>query len=205
MYVRNSDFLIFKIEKMDQKNFKKCHSRNLDQTDLILDFLSNLDKSKNSFTWRDELNQINQDWTQMMTEKDGAEDDIGQEHQQQLHQEEPPLSPSKRVTWSDKLTNVKTISPPRSQNYDQNRQIDIHLPRLQINPDCDQIQMGQNPVRRNIKYQYTPEGVSDFRSSPQKHYHQHNHHQPHHRNLHQFEPGRAAPKMRLISIVPNHL
>jgi len=54
---------------MEQKNFKKCHSRNLDQTDLILDFLSNLDKSKNSFTWRDELNQINQDWTHMMKEK----------------------------------------------------------------------------------------------------------------------------------------
>jgi len=189
---------------MEQKNFKKCHSRNLDQTDLILDFLSNLDKSKNSFTWRDELNQINQDWTHMMKEKNGDKEESGQEHQRRLHQDDPdpPLSPSKRVTWSDKLTNVKTISPPRT-HQDHVNQIDIHHPRLLINPDCDQIR--QNPVRRNIKYQYTPEGISDFRSSPQKHYHHHHHHQPHHRNLHQFEPGRAAPKMRLISIVPNNL
>ena len=190
---------------MEQKNFKKCHSRNLDQTDLILDFLSNLDKSKNSFAWRDELNQINQDWTHMMKEKNGDDEESGQEHQRRLHQDDPdpPLSPSKRVTWSDKLTNVKTISPPRP-HQDHVSQIEIHHPRLLINPDCDQIR--QNPVKRNIKYQYTPEGISDFRSSPQKHYHHHHHHhQPHHRNLQQFEPGRAAPKMRLISIVPNNL
>ena len=107
---------------MDHKNFKKCHSRNLDQTDLILDFLSTLDKSKNAFTWQDEISQINRDWCQMMSSGD-EEECLKEEDRPDSKQE--PLTPSKRVTWSEKLTNVKAISPNNPNNFINPRSSDI--------------------------------------------------------------------------------
>ena len=194
---------------MSQKNnFKKCHSGNLDQTDLILDFLSTLDKSKNSYTWQDELNQINKDWCRMMEdsdESDGAQSqDENQQQQytqqqqqhysQQQHYQYPqqtPMSPSKKVTWSEKLTNVKTISPKQCQSTmmvaPDPRSSDIQHPHSRLLPDTDNVRQQQQ---------------SDVR---QYHHQKQYHHHHHHRDLFPYEAGRAGPKMRLISIVPNSL
>merc|ERR1712154_671927 len=56
------------VKASPSKSFKKSHSRNLEQTDLILDFLSSLDKSKSSawVPWQAEINQINEDWLRRM-------------------------------------------------------------------------------------------------------------------------------------------
>ena len=91
------------------KSFKKSHSRNLEQTDLILDFLSSLDKSKSSawVPWQAEINQINEDWLRRM---DSVEEVDSRQHQQDTAHLN--MSPSKRVTWSEKLTATKPLTGP---------------------------------------------------------------------------------------------
>ena len=92
------------VKESPSKSFKKSHSRNLEQTDLILDFLSSLDKSKSSawVPWQAEINQINEDWLRRMDSVDGAESS------RRPHTTHLNMSPSKKVTWSEKLTNTKT-------------------------------------------------------------------------------------------------
>ena len=94
------------------KSFKKSHSRNLEQTDLILDFLSSLDKSKSSawVPWQAEINQINEDWLRRM---DSVEEEETSRRQHTAHFN---MSPSKRVTWSEKLTNTKPVTDHNKQN-----------------------------------------------------------------------------------------
>ena len=91
------------VKQSSTKNFKKSHSRNLEQTDLILDFLSSLDKSKSAFPWQEEINQINDDWFRRM-------ESVPEDKSASNHAVDLSLSPSKKVTWSEKLTNIKTIS-----------------------------------------------------------------------------------------------
>merc|ERR1712154_640834 len=88
------------VKESPSKSFRKSHSRNLEQTDLILDFLSSLDKSKSSawVPWQAEINQINQDWLRRMDAVDG--------------EEASRMSPSKRVTWSEKLTAPAPLGRP---------------------------------------------------------------------------------------------
>merc|ERR1712226_1266335 len=88
------------VKASPSKSFKKSHSRNLEQTDLILDFLSSLDKSKSSawVPWQAEINQINQDWLRRMDSVEG--------------EEVSRMSPSKRVTWSEKLTAPAPLGRP---------------------------------------------------------------------------------------------
>jgi len=95
------------VKASPSKSFKKSHSRNLEQTDLILDFLSSLDKSKPSawVPWQAEINQINEDWLRRM---DSVEEE---ETSRRPHTAHLNLSPSKRVTWSEKLTNTNTKQP----------------------------------------------------------------------------------------------
>ena len=97
------------VKESPSKSFKKSHSRNLEQTDLILDFLSSLDKSKTSawVPWQEEINQINADWFRRM-------DAVEAEKSSSRHQHSPHLnmSPSKRVTWSEKLTATKPLTGP---------------------------------------------------------------------------------------------
>ena len=92
------------VKESPSKSFKKSHSRNLEQTDLILDFLSSLDKSKSSawVPWQAEINQINEDWLRRMDSVDGAESS------RRPHTTHLNMSPSKKVTWSEKLTHTKT-------------------------------------------------------------------------------------------------
>merc|ERR1712038_543295 len=109
--------------KMDQvkespsKSFKKSHSRNLEQTDLILDFLSSLDKSKSSawVPWQAEINQINEDWLRRM---DSVEEVDSRQHQQDTAHLN--MSPSKRVTWSEKLTNTGPVTGSGGHNHNHN-------------------------------------------------------------------------------------
>ena len=195
---------------MSQKNnFKKCHSRNLDQTDLILDFLSTLDKSKNSYTWQDELNQINKDWCRMMEDSEDSDEAQEQESQQQQqqysqqqhyqpqYQQQTPMSPSKKVTWSEKLTNVKTISPKQQcqAGIPDPRSSDTQHPHSRLQPaDSDNNDRQQSDVRHG-----------NYHQQHKQYHHHHHHHREHHRDLFPYESGRAGPKMRLISIVPNSL
>ena len=96
------------VKESPSKSFKKSHSRNLEQTDLILDFLSSLDKSKTSawVPWQEEINQINEDWFRRMDDVKAERNSSGH-HSNHLH-----LSPSKRVSWSEKLTNTKPVTGP---------------------------------------------------------------------------------------------
>merc|ERR1712025_1081263 len=80
---------------MEHKNFKKCHSRNLDQTDLILDFLSTLDKNKNAgYSWQEEINQINKDWVRMMDGDPGSQDSLDGHHDTPASQYQKNISTS---------------------------------------------------------------------------------------------------------------
>ena len=93
------------VKQSSTKNFKKSHSRNLEQTDLILDFLSSLDKSKSAFPWQEEINQINDDWFRRM-------ESVPEDKSASNHAVDLSLSPSKKVTWSEKLTNTKPVTGP---------------------------------------------------------------------------------------------
>jgi len=193
---------------MEHKNFKKCHSRNLDQTDLILDFLSTLDKNKNAgYSWQEEINQINKDWVRMMDGDPGSQDSLDGHH------DPPPtrqyqktistsnnqqlLSPSKKVTWSSKLTNVKTISPkhhpPPSVPDSRNRLLLKHSNQENVNA-TDATGHVDSDNSDNLTYKSHP-----------KHYHHHGHPHPHHGHHHPHGRGRSPHKMRLISFVPNGL
>jgi len=114
------------VKESSSKNFKKSHSRNLEQTDLILDFLSSLDKSKSSFPWQDEINQINADWFRRMDSDSETSDRFrrmdttsGASDKTSSRHHTMSLSPSKKVTWSEKLTNIKTVavSPKHTDMY----------------------------------------------------------------------------------------
>ena len=91
------------VKESPSKNFKKSHSRNLEQADLILDFLSSLDKSKSATSWQEEINRINDDWYRRM--ESDAED-------KRSTSQTLELSPSKKGTWSEKLTKSVTVSGP---------------------------------------------------------------------------------------------
>ena len=97
------------VKQSSTKNFKKSHSRNLEQTDLILDFLSSLDKSKSAFPWQEEINQINDDWFRRM-------ESVPEDKSASNHAVDLSLSPSKKVTWSEKLTNTKPVTGHNKQN-----------------------------------------------------------------------------------------
>jgi len=189
---------------MDQKNFKKCHSRNLDQTDLILDFLSTLDKTKGGYSWQQELSQINKDWSRRM-ESETQEVDTGASRNQNNQSQNKfsssksssvTFSPSKKVTWSSKLTNVKTISPKQPpppslesrlndfRNLDEEELTDSNIPTENVS--CLRFPH-QNPDPTPSD-QNNPD-VVQLKSLHKQHFH----------------PGGAAQKMRLISIVPNNL
>jgi hypothetical protein len=84
---------------------RRCHSRNHHQQDLILDFLSSLDKNKISSQWQSEVNQINVDWFNKMQEN--------YEHFEEASLKENPSN--KHVTWREKLLDIKTISPRQSK------------------------------------------------------------------------------------------
>jgi len=182
---------------MEHKNFKKCHSRNLDQTDLILDFLSTLDKNKNAgYSWQEEINQINKDWVRMMDGDPGSQDSLDGDHDTPASQyqkniststNQQMMSPSKKVTWSSKLTNVKTISPkhhppPSAPDY-RNRLLKHNQENVNATDATEHV---DSDTRDNLTYKSQP-----------KHYHHHHHVHPHH--------GRSPHKMRLISFVPNGL
>merc|ERR1712179_491468 len=79
-------------ERLNNKNnnYRRCHSRQSDQHDNILEFLSSLDKKKSS-SWESRVHKINQDWSSMVDDDD------------------------KHVTWSDDLLDVKMISPRQSK------------------------------------------------------------------------------------------
>ena len=159
----------------DNKNFKKCHSRNLDQTDLILDFLSTLDKAKAGYTWEEELQQINQDWSRMMETADTVDSvDPG------------PESPSKRVTWSEKLTAVKTISPKQQAREPDRAEC---LARLAPAP-APSLQETQR--QRDLGYKPQPRPP---RPLPRPHHHHHG----------GPGPGPGPGKLRLVSVLPHNL
>eukprot|EP00091_Calanus_sinicus_P013775 TRINITY_DN30598_c0_g1_i1.p1 TRINITY_DN30598_c0_g1~~TRINITY_DN30598_c0_g1_i1.p1 ORF type:complete len:151 (-),score=10.08 TRINITY_DN30598_c0_g1_i1:54-506(-) len=86
----------------NQKNSRRrCHSRNHHQQDLILDFLSSLDKNKKTSQWQSQVSQINEDWFNMM-----------QVNNEDIDQTSLKANPSKKcVTWSENLLDIKTISP----------------------------------------------------------------------------------------------
>ena len=108
------------VKESPSKSFRKSHSRNLEQTDLILDFLSSLDKSKSSawVPWQAEINQINQDWLRRMDAVDG--------------EEASRMSPSKRVTWSEKLTNSKPVTGPGGHNHNKQTEMFFNLSGKQV-------------------------------------------------------------------------
>ena len=110
------------------KSFKKSHSRNLEQTDLILDFLSSLDKSKSSawVPWQAEINQINEDWLRRM---DSVEEE---ETSRRPHTAHLNMSPSKRVTWSEKLTNSKPVTGPGGHNHNKQTEMFFNLSGKQV-------------------------------------------------------------------------
>ena len=157
----------------DNKNFKKCHSRNLDQTDLILDFLSTLDKAKAGYTWEEELQQINQDWSRMMETADTVDSVVP-----------GPESPSKRVTWSEKLTAVKTISPKQQQQAREPDRAEC-LARLGPAP-APSLQETQRQRDLGYKPQLRPP-----RPLPRPHHHHHG--------------GPGPGKLRLVSVLPHNL
>ena len=173
----------------DNKNFKKCHSRNLDQTDLILDFLSTLDKAKAGYTWEEELQQINQDWSRMMETADTVDTvdtvdsvdtvDTG-------YRRLGPESPSKRVTWSEKLTAVKTISPKQQQQARAGEPDRAEcLARLGPAPAPAQ---QETQRQRDLGYKPQPRAP---RPLPRPHHHHHG--------------GPGPGKLRLVSVLPHNL
>ena len=189
---------------MDQKNFKKCHSRNLDQTDLILDFLSTLDKTKGGYSWQQELSEINKDWSRRMDndELDGYKNQNNHHSRtdfSSMKSNSVTLSPSKKVTWSSKLTNVKTISPKQPAPPS----LESRLNTFSSLEDDDESTEDSNIKAENGPHNLFSRHKSDHPPSDQ------NSRQDLVRlkSLHKqhFHHGRAAQKMRLISIVPNNL
>merc|ERR1719427_260640 len=83
------------------------HSRHLHPQHTILDFLSSLDRTKQALAWQAEVQQINAEWRARMREVEQEKEQAGRGARQQ---EEGGRTP-RRVTWSDNLTAVKTISP----------------------------------------------------------------------------------------------
>jgi len=116
------------VKASPSKSFKKSHSRNLEQTDLILDFLSSLDKSKTSawVPWQAEINQINEDWLRRM---DSVEEEETSRRHQTAHLN---LSPSKRVTWSEKLTNTNTKQPLTGPGSNKQSEVFFSLSGKQV-------------------------------------------------------------------------
>ena len=186
---------------MDQKNFKKCHSRNLEQTDLILDFLSTLDKTKGGYSWRQELSEINKDWTRRM---DNDELDGGYKNQNNRSQSDfstmkttsVTLSPSKKVTWSSKLTNVKTISPKQPPPPSLESRLNS-FSSLEDDEESTEDTKTENGTQQLFSHPKSDHCTSDQNSQDLVRL----------KSLHKqhFHHGRAAQKMQLISIVPNNL
>ena len=80
-------------------------SRNHHQQDLILDFLTSLDKNKITSQCQSEVNQINEDWFNTKQ--------VNNEHNEEASLKENPSN--KRVTWRENLLDIKTISPRQSK------------------------------------------------------------------------------------------
>ena len=183
---------------MDQKNFKKCHSRNLEQTDLILDFLSTLDKTKGGYSWRQELSEINKDWTRRM---DNDELD-GYKNQNNRSQNEfstmktsVTLSPSKKVTWSSKLTNVKTISPKQPPPPSLESRLNS-TSSLEDDAESTEDSKAQNGTQQQFSRQRSDQSDQNSHQDLVRLKSLHKQH---------FHHGNAVQKMQLISIVPNNL
>ena len=187
---------------MDQKNFKKCHSRNLDQTDLILDFLSTLDKTKGGYSWQQELSEINKDWSRRM-DNDELDGFKNQNNHSQTDfsslKNSVTLSPSKKVTWSSKLTNVKTISPKQPSPPSLENRLNTFSNLEDDDESTDDLNIkAENGTRKIFPHQKPDHATSD-QNSHQDLVRLKSLHKQH------FHHGRAAQKMRLISIVPNSL
>ena len=67
-----------------------------------MDFLTSLDKNKPSNPWQAQVNQINDEWCKMMQEE--SEEESMKEN-----------TSNKHVTWSEKLLDIKTISPRQAK------------------------------------------------------------------------------------------
>ena len=67
-----------------------------------MDFLTSLDKNKPSNPWQTQFNQINDEWCKMMQEN--SEEESLKEN-----------TSNKHVTWSEKLLDIKTISPRQAK------------------------------------------------------------------------------------------
>ena len=187
---------------MDQKNFKKCHSRNLDQTDLILDFLSTLDKTKGGYSWQQELSEINKDWSRRM-DNDELDGFKNQNNHRQTDfsslKNSVTLSPSKKVTWSSKLTNVKTISPKQPSPPSLENRLNTFSNLEDDDESTEESNFKtEKGTHQLFSHQTSENPMSDQNSHPDR---------VRLKSLHkqQFHHGRAAQKMRLISIVPNNL
>ena len=87
------------------KSRRRCHSRNHHQQDLILDFLSSLDKNKMTSQWQSEVNQINEDWFNKIQ--------VNNEQIEEVSLKENPSN--KCVTWRKNLLDIQTISPRQSK------------------------------------------------------------------------------------------
>jgi len=151
------------VKESPSKSFKKSHSRNLEQTDLILDFLSSLDKSKSSawVPWQEEINKINADWVRRM---DSVEEKNSHSSNTNQHN---VMSPSKRVTWSEKLTNIKPISVsprPTEMLYNLSGKQVRHSfspPSAERARACQHSENQHNDYTQRLKYQ-------DFHDAPAK-------------------------------------
>ena len=64
-----------------------------------------MDKNKITSQWQSEVNQINDDWSNMMK--------VNNEHIEEASSKENPSN--KRVTWRKNLADIKTISPRQSK------------------------------------------------------------------------------------------
>ena len=83
-------------------NMRRRHSRNHHSQEVIMDFLTSLDKNKPSNPWQTQFNQINDEWCKMMQEN--SEEESLKEN-----------TSNKHVTWSEKLLDIKTISPRQAK------------------------------------------------------------------------------------------
>ena len=86
------------------RSHRRRHSRNHHQQDIILDFLTSLDQSKTAFQWQSEVNQINDDWHEMMQTQPESKEEASKQN-----------ASNKHVTWSEDLLDIRTISPRQSQ------------------------------------------------------------------------------------------
>ena len=83
--------------------YRRCHSRQTDQHDNILEFLSSLDKKK-TLSLETRVSKINQDWSNMV-------DDEGREDVTRERDDDD----DKHVSWSDDLLDVRIISPRQTK------------------------------------------------------------------------------------------